>query len=362
MGTKCNAISIGMLFVVSVVMVPTDTASGYGGEVHQSMTKLFVGEEFKTKYPNSEPLQYIDTIAYGAWEEDEVDFVFGYAGPYKTIPHFWDADGGPSDPVTLKWAGLEPWPNAWQKISYMNIGDYEPISPYGLWDQALLYYRSGNKVQAYSLLGHIAHLIEDMSVPAHVHEDFHDSDIYEDALNTTWTWAWAHVNRTELAKGLIDYSNIQVPGWRNDFSSLYYLLYTTNQRTDFFGSEGDDGNTGFATGDINILPGFEGVFSDFAGYSLLWYYQTPGNMEYNLWVCNICGTPLCRVGAPAYSCPNGHGWDVTEWNAPTFISTQYALCDPCCGDYAGGVPEGGGYGSSHDFDSDWAQQVYHLEQ
>jgi len=52
------------------------------------------------------------------------------------------------------------------------------------WQRAIYEYIKGNKKQAFLSLGHVLHLIEDMSVPAHTREDSHpsviDSDIYED--------------------------------------------------------------------------------------------------------------------------------------------------------------------------------------
>ncbi len=53
-----------------------------------------------------------------------------------------------------------------------------------LWKEALEAYCSGHKSRAYYLLGHVAHLLSDMTVPAHVHRDQHtppflDYDTFE---------------------------------------------------------------------------------------------------------------------------------------------------------------------------------------
>ena len=52
------------------------------------------------------------------------------------------------------------------------------------WQKAIYSYIKGDKKSAYLALGHILHLIEDMTVPAHTREDSHppifDPDIYED--------------------------------------------------------------------------------------------------------------------------------------------------------------------------------------
>ena len=56
------------------------------------------------------------------------------------------------------------------------------------WQRAIYEYVKGNRKQAFFSLGHILHLMEDMSVPAHTREDAHppifDSDIYEDYPTT----------------------------------------------------------------------------------------------------------------------------------------------------------------------------------
>ena len=51
------------------------------------------------------------------------------------------------------------------------------------WQKAIYSYLKGNKKEAFLALGHILHLIEDMTVPAHTREDSHppvfDPDVYE---------------------------------------------------------------------------------------------------------------------------------------------------------------------------------------
>ena len=58
-----------------------------------------------------------------------------------------------------------------------------------IWQAAVAAYSSGNKGVAFYYLGHIAHLIGDMNVPAHVHNDDHGplggTDYYEDNMAYT---------------------------------------------------------------------------------------------------------------------------------------------------------------------------------
>ncbi len=299
-----------------MVMVPMETASGYGGGPHQFVTWKAM-EEFNKYYPDSEPNQNGLTIGYGAWEEDEVDLVFGYSGPEKTVPHFWDADEGWLDPVTMLYYELDH-PNAWQKISGIGIEDYDPDWPYmGLWHQALYFYSFGNKVYAYSLLGHIAHLIQDMSVPAHVHEDAHPLwDAYESHLDSGYEQVLDHLDPCQMSQGLI-----QCPApFDQGLGAIGYLMYTTNQRADFFGSEGDTA-TDFARGDMFDPLGW--IDPGYWPLGLI-YYRNPGNMFDDFWMCDNCKTIWCYGDSCGTVCSlcGGH---VTDNCAATFIAKHYTL-------------------------------------
>ena len=135
-----------------------------------------------------------------------------------------------------------------------------------------------------------------MSVPAHVHEDAHPtSDHYEKTMDEAWWWLWPNLDEDELSKGLVE-----MPAeWNSGLPGVYYLMYTTNQRADFFGSEGEPGNTGYAWGDVyeplgwfdfNVWPGQLG------------YYQDPDHVDTPLWVCLTDGELACIGGDSCY-CP-----------------------------------------------------------
>ena len=168
MGRNTFVISlISVIFFVLLILFPVEYAFGYVDTVHMSVTSYAGARLFSNYYPDSEIMTtYLDWIALGSFNEDNGDVVFGYPvgeqpGWQRTIPHFWDADMGPVDPVTVYGTGLEEWPNSWQKISFDGVGDYHQIWPFmGLWDQALYYYRLGgdNKAIAYDRLGRICHL------------------------------------------------------------------------------------------------------------------------------------------------------------------------------------------------------------
>ena len=100
------------------------------------------------------------TIAEGAYEEDK----FG-----NWMNHFWDPDTG----------------------SGLRLGSLNYSSAYDmaeeLWNESLEFYAQGDEEMAYYTLGRVAHLLADVSVPAHVHLDFHppwDKDNYEEYIST----------------------------------------------------------------------------------------------------------------------------------------------------------------------------------
>ena len=104
------------------------------------------------------------------------------------LEHFWDEDAGPSA-GGLDLFGLPPYDNAYQRA-----GDY--------WATSKSAYMANNKAEAYYQLGKIAHLLMDMSVPAHVLNDQHmTGDRYE----------------------------VYMAEWDDDYSSRFnYHLWTSN--------------------------------------------------------------------------------------------------------------------------------------
>jgi len=204
----------------------------------------------------SEAKAFEDQIRSGAGDEDVFDHIYGIpnhlilAEAIITMTHFWDADAGddtPStygdfeDPIGLD-TSLIVTENALQKARLT-------------WSLALGAYARGDKLKAYEYLGHIAHFLGDMTVPTHAHGDAHvdlfgDSDPFEEWMSDQ-TPDRPKLTDAELESlrtleendgpGLLDgpLENDVPPG----VDTLYYLLYTTNQLSDFFASRDVDGDT-----------------------------------------------------------------------------------------------------------------------
>ena len=105
--------------------------------------------------------QYAREIQAGVKAEDE---------GMRALNHFYN----PYDPGNAMALG-EP-ALKWGAVGY-------PDNPNNEWDwhDAQRYYREGNKAKAYKALGHVLHLLEDLSVPMHTHVIAHHSLIQRSA-------------------------------------------------------------------------------------------------------------------------------------------------------------------------------------
>ena len=226
---------------------------------------------------------YLTSVIAGAHNEDQQDIIYMNCGfqldfftwewvpcTKTTINHFWNADDGDDERVTIMNWNEE---NALQKAKHMWYGTHNHIigvsfKPGGIADKidhsglpqlhntgvvkwigywnSIGQYFSKNYNQtysttyrrrvAYSTLGRMCHLLTDMSVPAHVHEDAHSSaseggkDDYEQwAKNNYYSYTWE--DALEQGGTLFDVISKNYP--------IRYLMYIVNQYADFFPSDGD---------------------------------------------------------------------------------------------------------------------------
>jgi hypothetical protein len=208
--------------------------------------------------PGAEAANHFLRLKAGAGHEDEYDHIYGYPDhallgmAIPTMPHFWDADHGdhkastygdfegPVDVIDTSFIVTE---NALEKAR-------------NFWPLALGSYSRGDEAKAYEYLGHIAHLLGDMSVPTHAHGDAHvdffgDSDPYEEWMSNSTDDRPIDLTDAEL-EALRAAESDTGPGPLNGpldgnvpsgVDPLYYLLYTTNQLADFFASRDVDGDT-----------------------------------------------------------------------------------------------------------------------
>jgi hypothetical protein len=225
-------------------------------------------------------------IVIGAYQEDHTDPVFRYGVPHDplretvAVTHYWDADQGDNSEFCTHFC-INPFENCYTN-SYVKAQKYL----YGGWELQVYipgmgiveayeapaslteYYRTGRifykgyydistrfisrnywatssqefrDIVVWEILGRVAHLLQDMSVPAHAHNDQHDpicggTDTYEPAVaNIVNTWNYTNALN---AGGFINVCNVTNP--------LKYLFYTTNQIADHFPSNdfGGDNSSG----------------------------------------------------------------------------------------------------------------------
>ncbi|MBI9069949.1 MAG: T9SS type A sorting domain-containing protein [Melioribacteraceae bacterium] len=252
------------------------------------------------------------TIACGAFREDVKDIVYNYGDEpsppgvsealyysFASVTHFWDADLGDNYLTNFYHDPRVPYfdiPNAYQKVmKYVNdmwIGYYGAIKvnkPDGgvdyitglngrtisfYYNDLIEFYKTGeiyvifaagqnvSYVEsilyvdedvrhriAFEILGRIAHLLTDMSVPAHIHNNAH-----AEASDETYEKEYMHidvddspysnsnVNFWDAQKIWNDFGDIINPYLSND-TPLHHLMYTVNQYADHFASHlynGDD--------------------------------------------------------------------------------------------------------------------------
>ncbi len=275
-------------------------------------------------------------ISVGVWREDVLDPVwrnYGFLSDYLvSINHFWSADDG-DDTETNFHGLLRDEPNAWDKTRrYLRLnnvhnnenlyidGQYSVVSKVGkknchaismsynnLCDLVVNgnnhvnyahYYEVGSyneksveisngadmlgptraKFIGYCILGHILHLLADMSAPAHTHGDSHgcsapvwDGDTYELAMGSNLDGGCNDVHTSFLAQNWTATTAAKQGGLllevfsMSDEDATRYMFYTMNQLASHFGSNNDVGNDNLPNGNSMLVS---------ARYPLLGYVGT----------------------------------------------------------------------------------------
>jgi hypothetical protein len=248
-------------------------------------------------------------IDIAAWREDSEDPLFGFGELFQgwdaSSTHFWNADFGEGHKTPIMFS--EPAYNAWFKARTYLGGWFTPLEfdmpkiliactgwdeelqqiimgriykYYNLWgtystggvkyigyvtlDMTAHYFQNpqyiywsehSRKNITMQILGRIAHLLADMSVPAHIHDDihpcnvifFHYGDYYEvymgtglqgncDVLQTSFP-AQNYTFTTALQQGSIPY---EIFTMNLDYEAIKYLFYTSSQLSDHYKSEDDE--------------------------------------------------------------------------------------------------------------------------
>ncbi|MEK7649647.1 MAG: MopE-related protein [Patescibacteria group bacterium] len=218
-----------------------------------------------------------DDILMGAIEEDGgsvVDHIMGMRIP-RYLTHFWDPDLDPTGAQGGLSLGLRPGKNLNDILKKLG----SPLCPEAdqpsceeretalsrarsLWSHALNLYRAGNKREAYYVLGRVAHLLSDLTVPAHVHSDVHGGAIAGALIADACCGGKQHAEkdkdtlelRTKNAALLKSFDDIDVMPYHhetllddalwasvtdNPSDGLFRLFWFTAQKTQYWASDGD---------------------------------------------------------------------------------------------------------------------------
>ena len=249
-----SRIGLGLLFVLLTMLfvLPPERTSAYKVCTdpnepcfHETMAHD-AATVYAAFYGGGGIASHLADLRAGAGGEDNDDHVFGYekhivfADSFVTAPHFWDVDGGPTAEVSFvdlysapfEWpiVGAGPYKNSYQKAQ-------------ALWMLALGEYAEGRPNRAYQLLGHIAHLVGDLTIPTHTHNDAHppfDDDPFEEWMSGNGEGASNAHALTNAERGVvIAQGPLQIP---DNVDKLYWLMNTTGQIADFFASADVDGD------------------------------------------------------------------------------------------------------------------------
>ena len=215
-----------------------------GGEVHQWIayqarfiwTTLEIDSYnyLKNNYDDSldsECYQTGEGILIGSGEEDSC------GGITITSQHFWNPDN----------------PDNGNYNDGLSLFDSSYTRAQKFYNEAKEYYRNGDKNRAYYYLGRVAHLLEDATVPAHVHLDQHltNDDEYEEfTAGNHYDNAWGDGKNFKHFKGsdyLLQQYNYEALPWWNDnvkknVSGLFKLFWYSAQKTQHFASDDVNGN------------------------------------------------------------------------------------------------------------------------
>ncbi len=125
--------------------------------------------------------------------------------------------GAKDEDMPIRWMNhfYDPIYNTGFKSIYLTAKDWSRASElqrdyaFGdqTWQRAIEEYKDGNEEQAFCTLGHILHLIADMSVPAHTRDDAHpEGDSYEQFVKYNWDVLYNGLENVDM--NLIYYSDL----------------------------------------------------------------------------------------------------------------------------------------------------------
>ncbi|MBU4536646.1 hypothetical protein KJ603_01235, partial [Patescibacteria group bacterium] len=215
-----------ILLITGIILIPVVDIYAYNNKTtHPALTKETV-ELFNYYYPDLE-LSYEEKkmVILGSVKEDDPE--------YRCLNHFYDPvyNDGLTTVIPLGLSTME-----WSQNTKSQIGP-SGVAGVGLtkelfgseddysWERAIYDYAHKDKERALEALGHILHLIQDMSVPPHVRNDDHLSG-RDDSPYETYTKGFNEENIRDISGILKNEDKITF----NNLDDYFYSLasFTNN--------------------------------------------------------------------------------------------------------------------------------------
>ena len=158
--------------LAALIVLPTtqsSTADAYNASKTHRWLTLQAVQLLAATYPGEydEVLEYVDELVEGSFHEDDI-YADGDQDPttLRVMRHFYHAPDQRGLTFSIGGTG-GVWPNSFQWNGLQNDQNE--------WDyhDGLEQYQRGNIAEALFIAGHTAHLIQDLTVPAHTHLDDH---------------------------------------------------------------------------------------------------------------------------------------------------------------------------------------------
>ena len=240
-----------------LILIPNTLAYhvGSGSEVHQHLTKEAVEVwpliPVEIKEHSGKPIStnIMDSSAFDSLSYDAGDDIIDGSGEEdvpvtNVVLHFWQPDNPSKGNYTQ---GLAGFFSSYSRARVLFITKVVPL------------YLKGEINESYYWLGHIVHLLEDATVPAHVHLDCHlpplafnfpcgDDDALEEFTANTFqsfdgsSYQGQHYYYEKLPNlNGFDWSTVDANTNYKNFIELFRLFWFTAQRTQYYASNDMDG-------------------------------------------------------------------------------------------------------------------------
>ncbi len=226
------------LFVFVSVITLYDRVFSYDTTVaHPTIAELaakLYNEQFPDKKLTDEEINW---IKQGTIDEDN---------PTRWLNHFYDPVYNHGIWFGKQQLSAKEWYNNPSAQKNFSLGDYT-------WGRALAELKDGNEKEAFKGLGHLIHLLSDMTVPAHTRNDIHVvGDSYEQFLKYNWRLVNGKLENSfqsvsDLDKLFDDLSKLSNRGFYSDdtINNKKYILPNLNSEIlldDYFFAKNGDCN------------------------------------------------------------------------------------------------------------------------